>query len=400
MPRLLVLLSVLGLLGVGSPAELWAGPRAPVSPPSGTVLPGEYEPAERLLIAWDDSLARFLLDIMSAAWDEVPITVLLAPDQSDEGLDFVLRGLGLDPQAIQRVRVPMGSVWIRDFGPMVVRAAGGKRQIVDFGYLLDADEDGLPGALGSALWPHWSVQRSPLELEGGNVQSDGRGRCVTTAGYAEELDAVATAEPRLHAELRDRLGCQTIAVVPPLHGEPTGHVDMFATVTGPGQIIVGRYDPAIDPENAVRLDRTAIILRRAGFLVRRLPMPDHGDGVFRSYTNSLAINGVVIVPVYPEAAAGEDEAFEVFRAAYPGRRIVPVVASDIITLYGAVHCAALTIAAPPGQRSRGSQNRQPVTAQPALRQPAPRQPAPAHPAAPGIWAAGGTARPWQPSIDR
>jgi agmatine deiminase len=398
MPRLLVLATVLGLLGLGSPTELSAGPRAPASPPAGTVLPGEYEPAERLLIAWDDSLARFLLDIMTAAWDEVPITVLLAPEQSDVGLDFVLRGLGLDPQAIERVRVPLGSVWIRDFGPMVVRAAGGKRQIVDFGYLLDPEEDGLPGALGSALWPHWTVQRSSLELEGGNVQSDGRGRCVTTAGYAEGLEAAATAEPRLHAELRERLGCQTLAVVPPLHGEQTGHVDMFATVTGPGQIIVGRYDPAVDPENAVRLDRTAIILRRAGFLVRRLPMPDHGDGVFRSYTNSLAINGVVIVPVYPEAAAGEDEAFAVFRAAYPGRRIVPVVASDIITLYGAVHCAALTIAAPPGQRPRGAPARQPVTGRPAPGLPG--LPAPGHAAVPGIWATGGKPRPWQPSLDR
>jgi agmatine deiminase len=384
MPRLLVPLIILGLLGVGSSTELWAGPRPQSVPPAGVVLPGEFEPAERLLIAWDDSLARFLLDIMNAAWDEVPITVLLAPGQSDTGLDYVLGGLGLDPQAVQRVRVPMGSVWIRDFGPMVVRAAGGKRQIVDFGYYLDEDEDGLPRALGSALWPHWTVQRSPLELEGGNVQSDGHGRCVTTAGYVEELDALATpAERRLLAELRARLGCQTIAVVPPLHGEPTGHVDMFATITGPGEIIVGRYEPADDPENAVRLDRTAIILRRAGFLVRRLPMPDHGDGVFRSYTNSLAVNGVVIVPVYPEAATGEDEAFAVFRAAYPGRRIVPVVASDIITLFGAVHCATLTIAASPGERSRG----------PRARQPASRRPIP------GIWPATGKARTWQPAID-
>jgi agmatine deiminase len=385
MSRLLVLLVIVGLLGVGAPAELWARPRARAVAPAGTVLPGEFEPTERLLIAWDDALARFLLDIMAAAWDEVPITVVLAPGQSDERLNYVLRGLGMDPQAIQRVRVPVGSVWIRDFGPLVVRAAGGERHIVDFGYYLDADEDGLPGALGSALWPQWAVQSSPLELEGGNVQSDGHGRCVTTAGYVEELGGLASAaERRLLGELRDRLGCATIAVVPPLHGEPTGHVDMFATITGPGEIIVGRYEPAADPENAVRLDRTAIILRRAGFRVRRLPMPDHGDGVFRSYTNSLAVNGIVIVPVYPEAAAGEDEALAVFRAAYPARRIVPVMASDVITLYGAVHCATLTIAASP--RAPG---RAPAARQPAATHPGPR-PGPAR----------GTVPTWRPASDQ
>ena len=365
MPRLLVLLIILGLLGAGPSTELWASPRARAIPSAGTVLPGEFEPAERLLIAWDDALARFLLDVMAAAWDQVPITLLLAPAQSDLGLDEILRGRGLDPAMLQRVRVPMGSVWIRDFGPMVVRATGGERQIVDFGYHLDADEDELPGALARALWPRWTVQRSPLELEGGNVQSDGHGRCVTTVGYVEKLGARATAaERRLLAELRGRLGCQVIAVVPPLHGEATGHVDMFATITGPGQIIVGRYEPADDPDNAVRLDRTAIILRQAGFLVRRLPMPSHSDGVFRSYTNSLAVNGVVIVPVYPEAAAGEDEAFAVFRAAYPGRRIVAVVASDIITLYGAVHCATLTVAAAPAKRARDPRARQQDRARP------------------------------------
>jgi agmatine deiminase len=351
MRRWLALMIILGSLGAAT--ALRAQPHVQAGPRAGAVLPGEFEPAERLIMAWDDSLARFLLAIMTAASDEVPITVLLAPDQSDERLLHVMRQLGIDPGTVQRVRVPVGSVWIRDFGPLVVRAPGGKRQVVDFGYYLDEDEDRLPAVLAHALWPQWTVQRSPLELEGGNVQSDGRGRCITTAGYVEELEAMnKVTDAHLHEELRARLGCQALAVVPPLHGEPTGHVDMFATITGPGEVIVGRYEAADDPENAVRLDRTAIILRRAGFRVRRLPMPYHGDGVFRSYTNSLAINGIVIVPVYPEAAEGEDEAFAVFRAAYPGRRIVPVIASDIITLYGAVHCAALTIAASPTERPR------------------------------------------------
>lgn len=384
MHRVLVFLCVLGLLG-GSATELSARPRPRPRLPASTVLPGEFEPAERLFVAWDDSLARFLLDVIAATWDEVSITVLLAPEQSDEGLSYLLGELGLDPQAIQRVRVPLGSVWIRDFGPMVVRAAGGTRQIVDFGYYLDADEDALPGALGSALWPHWTVQRSSLELEGGNVQSDGHGRCVTTAGYVDPLGGRSTAGgQRLHQELRDRLGCRQLAVVPPLHGEPTGHVDMFATITGPRQVIVGRYDPADDPENAVRLDRAAILLRRAGFVVRRLPMPYHGDGVFRSYTNALAVNGVVLVPVYPETAEGEDEAMEVFRAAYPGRRIVPVVASDIITLYGAVHCATLTVAAAPGARPRGRHSRRPGGSR----------------RFPDTWTERGGSGPWRPASDR
>lgn len=346
MQRILALLVVLGLVGIGSSTEISARERTRPAPPTRVVLPGEFEPVERLIMAWDDSLAEFLVDVMAAAWGEAPITVLLGPDQPDDGLVYSLRQVGLDPRAIQRLRAPVGSVWVRDFGPLVVRAPGGRRQVVDFAYYLDEQEDRLPRALARKLWPRWPVHHSFLDLEGGNIQSDGHGRCITTAGYLDvDLLPMDTVDhTSLRQELRAKLGCQTLAIVPPLDREPTGHVDMFATITAPGEVIVGRYDPMLDPENAHRLERAADTLRGAGFRVRRIPMPDHGDGLFRSYTNALAVNGAVIVPVYPEAAGAEEEALAVFRAAYPGRRIVPVVATDIIGLYGAVHCATMTIA--------------------------------------------------------
>ncbi len=318
------------------------------------MLPGEFEPAERLIVAWDDYLADFLLDVMAAAWDQVHITVLLAPGQPDDLLTEGLTDAGLDPWLIEEVRVPIGSVWVRDFGPLVVRNQRGARHIVDFAYYLDDIEDDLPSALGRRLWPNWPVKRSSLDIEGGNLLSDGRGQCITTAGYVDDdmapIDTID--DVSLRRELRAKLGCRRLVILPPLLGEPTGHVDMFATITSPGEVLLGRFDPDLDPDNAARLDRAERILREAGFRVRRIPMAYHGDGVFRSYTNSLAINKVVIVPVYPESPEGEAEALAAFQAAYPGRRIVPVIASDIIPLYGAVHCATMTVAAPPDKPVR------------------------------------------------
>ena len=37
--------------------------------------------------------------------------------------------------------------------------------------------------------------------------------------------------------------------LPSLSGEPTGHIDMFATVVAPLTVVVGQYDPAVDAEN-------------------------------------------------------------------------------------------------------------------------------------------------------
>ncbi|ACY19221.1 Porphyromonas-type peptidyl-arginine deiminase [Haliangium ochraceum DSM 14365] len=343
------------LAGVGS-AEAPAQPHTPSTQPA-RVLPGEFEPVERLLVAWDDNLAPFLLDLIAVAVDEVPITVLVAPGQPDDEISFGLRSLGIDPRAVQRVHAPVGSVWVRDFGPLVVRTREGGAEIVDFAYHLDDYEDTLPGVLGRKLWPQWQLRRSSLFLEGGNVLSDGQGRCVSTAGFSDEplAELLIDDEPPfsegdevwVRDELRELLGCEHLVVVPPLVGEPTGHVDMFTVVTGPAQAIVGRYASAIDPVNARRLDLTAARLRDAGFRVRRIPMPDNRDGLFRSYTNALALNGSVLVPVYPEAADDERAALKVFEQAYPGRRVVPVVSSAIIELYGAVHCATMTIAQMP-----------------------------------------------------
>jgi agmatine deiminase len=119
---------------------------------------------------------------------------------------------------------------------------------------------------------------------------------------------------------------------------------MYVTITGPGSALVAEGTEATGPEDTIELDWAAMLLIEAGFNVRRVPMPDSWDDVFRSYTNAVAINNVVLVPVYPDAPNHEEEALAAFRAAYPGRSIVPIDASEVIQLDGAIHCATQTLA--------------------------------------------------------
>ena len=118
---------------------------------------------------------------------------------------------------------------------------------------------------------------------------------------------------------------------------------MFATFTGPREVIVGEIFES-DDENAAVLNENAARLEAAGMTVRRIPMPSHEDGLYRTYTNAMAINEIVIVPIYPEDDRYQDIAIGIFTDAYPGRTIVPIVASEIIELAGAVHCVGMTVA--------------------------------------------------------
>ena len=349
------------------PSQGHDGVRASAQDLRGHLLPGEYEPVERLIISWDDRLSDFLIDIIDAAQSEVDITVLLDPGTSVYELDYQLQQIGSDWDMLEVVRVPVESIWVRDFGPIVTRGPQGRRHIIDFAYAADEWGDAIPAELHRILWPQWRLRSVPIEFEGGNLQSDGHGRCITSAGYisadpVERHEEPLTSEvdlPRLRRWLRTELGCKQLFVLPPILGEPTGHVDMLAQITGPRQVIVGEYDALIDPINAGRLNRAARILRRGGFQVRRIPMPPQQipqfsqdpeediepDIVYPSYTNALALNRVVLVPVYDGDEAFRARALAVFQAAYPGRTVIPIDATGVISLYGAVHCATMTIAA-------------------------------------------------------
>jgi len=148
----------------------------------------------------------------------------------------------------------------------------------------------------------------------------------------------------LRTAYREYFGCSSTLFLPELDGEGTGHIDMYATITAPGEVIVGAYTSWDDPVNAQRLDVAAKQLEDAGFLVRRIPMPMNTDGNFRSYTNALAVNQSVLVPVYRDDTRYQDDALAVFQAAYPDRKIVPIDATEIIRWAGAIHCVTQTIA--------------------------------------------------------
>ena len=320
------------------------------------ILPGEYQPVEYLLISWHDELDTFLLDIIEATWNQAKLVIVIPPELSADDIAAELRTRDLRPEEVEHiVQGPINSPWIRDFGPIVVRT-GDQRVLLDAHYYPGAPEDGVPRVLASAIWPQWATAELPIRLDGGNLLSDGTGRCFTTAGYPAEVLESRLEEDRpvdvevLTRELRERVGCRELFILPPLLDESTGHVDMYLTLTGPGRALVGAYAVADDRLNALRLDAVASILQRAGVSVERVPMPDHWDDRFRTHTNALAVNNVVLVPVFPEIATDEARVLAIFKRAYPGREVIPIVSSDAIELEGAVHCATATIAAIPRVR--------------------------------------------------
>jgi agmatine/peptidylarginine deiminase len=136
-----------------------------------------------------------------------------------------------------------------------------------------------------------------------------------------------------------------------LVGERTGHVDMFATFTSPTTVLVGAYTEEQDPDNAAILDRNAARLSQVRtsqgpLRVVRIPMPPHDNNTWRTYTNVVYANGVVLVPIYPSLDhAGRRLALEIFSKELPTWKVVGIDATEIIEIDGALHCMTMNLGA-------------------------------------------------------
>ena len=76
----------------------------------------------------------------------------------------------------------------------------------------------------------------------------------------------------------------------------------------------------------------------------RIPMPNVYSGVVRSYTNSLVVNDMVLVPTY--GIALDDSALAIYESVYPSYDIVGLDCADIIESGGAIHCVTMQVATP------------------------------------------------------
>lgn len=309
-------------------------------------LPGEWEPVERVLLGWHGGnwdYADFFAAVLREVLPDVRALVAVESAADQLLLTDTLLVEGVDITRVDFVEHALDSMWMRDYGPLLVRTTTGGLRVIDLPYHPDrAHDDGYPRVF--ARREALPLSRPALEMEGGHLQADGRGRCVVTEAVLELNEGFLYEEADVRRLLREFLGCADVTFVPALFAEETGHVDVFAYVTGPSRILVGAYDPREDAVNARRLNRAARRLRAAGWEVTRLRMPGNARRtVFRTYTNVLLTDRTVVVPVFRADRRFERAALRTFARAFEGRRVVGVEADAVIDLAGAVHCTTVTV---------------------------------------------------------
>ncbi|GAB5540934.1 MAG: agmatine deiminase family protein [Sandaracinaceae bacterium] len=346
------------------PAQLTAGGEASISPaeepskvriwedpftdPPDDVerMAAEFEPVERVLLGWHGGnweYLDFFADLLKIVTPDVSALVAVEDPEEEVLLRQALYDAGVDVSRLDFAVHPLDSMWIRDYGPVFARTRDGGLRVVDLPYHGDRwRDDQYP--LDFAHRVSLPISRPAMELEGGHIQTDGTGRCVITDDVLVRNEGFLYQESDVRRLLDQYLGCHDVTIVPAVHGEETGHLDVFAYVTGPSRIVVGRYLAEEDPYNAHRLNQAAARLRAAGWEVTRIRMPDHeGRVVFRTHTNVLVTDHTVVVPIFRRDRRFERQALRAFRRAFPTRRVVGLYADGVMSLAGAVHCTTVTV---------------------------------------------------------
>ncbi len=339
------------LAGAGTPQAGNAAPAdSTVTFPEHVRMPAEFETNEALLVGAAQMVQfhpQALVSIVRAAHTHIRLVCLVGFREERDAAARLLLDAGLPGDSVTFFYLPVQSMWTRDYGPLTVLGPQGTAYFLDATYAraeADPADDAAPQVLGRYM--RTGVVPLPLTMEGGDLLSSGAGLCLSTQRViSRNADARGDDVQQIWSILQRYGGFTDWVPLPSLVGEPTGHLDMYLTLVDPHTAVVAQLDPEADTENAARLDWVARTLRtRASLTVERIPMPPHDDGVWRTYTNVVFANGVLLVPAYPDRFPDLDaQARSVYQRLLPDWQIVGVDASSLIQRGGALHCVTMNL---------------------------------------------------------
>ncbi len=277
---------------------------------------------------------------------------------NDEPLkQFVIERLdavGVDLNKIEFVVKPTNDAWCRDHGPaFLINPETGQKMIVDWGH----------NAWGGKYPPYDDDNRTPLAIaqhlgllavqpgiimEGGSVEFNGAGSLLTSRSCLLNPNRNPHLnQGQIEEYLHNYYGVeQVLWVEDGIIGDDTdGHIDDTVRFVNE-DTVVACVERDKNDENYEVLQTNLKLLHQMRLVngkqlnVIELPMPKavlidnfRAPG---SYANFLICNAGVIVPVFNNP--NDQVAVEILEEAFPDRKIIPLLASEIIWGQGSFHC--------------------------------------------------------------
>ena len=346
----------------------------------GFSMPGEFEAHSQCWMLWPERKDNWRQNAVPAKMAFAAVAKAIA--------QFEPVMMGVSKQEFENTATLLASVsnitlmdmeaddaWMRDVGPTFIKNRRGEVRGIDWGF-------NAWGGLNGGLYFPWDKDekiaravmeiagvngyKAPLILEGGAIHTDGEGTLLTT----EQCLLNPNRNPSLSKEkiesiLKAYLNVDTIIWLGQgvVMDETDGHVDNLCCFTKPGEILLHWTDDPTDPQNEIsqdafkRLSKARDAKGRA-LTIHKLHQPGplymseeesksiekNSHGMIRkkggrlaaSYVNFYIANNGIVMPVFNDPH--DDEAIVLVQSVFPGRKIIPVEAREILLGGGNIHC--------------------------------------------------------------
>jgi agmatine deiminase len=331
----------------------------------GYSMPAEWAPHRATWLSWPHNLETWPTDLEKVR--DIWVQMVVALSLSEQVYLLVndgaaktqvaarLSGAKAAMNKVTLLEIPTVDVWMRDYGPTFVTRNAADRPLAFNDWIFNGwggkykayeEDERVARAIAELL--QLPVFDHPLILEGGSIEVNGAGTCLTT----EQCLLNRNRNPRLSRAqieefLKASLGVRQILWLGEgIVGDDTdGHIDDIARFVNPTTVAcIIEANP--HDENYRFLQENYERLQNARdqdgkkFEIVCLPCPApvfyDGARLPASYANFYIANEVVLVPVFEDA--NDAKALGLLQEFFPTRKIVGLRSNEVVGGLGAIHC--------------------------------------------------------------
>jgi agmatine deiminase len=332
---------------------------------AGYAMPAEWAPHRATWLSWPHNRETWPSQLARVQDIWLRMVVELAPYEqvcllvNDSGTEKDVAARLQAARAVMKnisiLRVPTVDVWMRDYGPTFVTRTAEKEPLACNDWIFNGwggkykayeQDDGVATEIAARLGV--PVFAHPLVLEGGSIEVNGAGICLTTTQCLLNMNRNPNlSQKEIEGFLQDALGVnQIIWLGDGIVGDDTdGHVDDIARFVKPTTVVCVReanprdenYAPLQENYERLMAARNA---SGAKLEVVSLPSPAplgyEGTRLPASYANFYIANELVLTPIFGDPA--DVRALGILQELFPGRKVVGLPCADVVAGLGAIHC--------------------------------------------------------------
>lgn len=326
-------------------------------------MPAEWEPHSATWLAWPydadtfpgrvEKVEKAMAKIINSLYKSERVELLVLNEDMKNRAAQRIEREGTDPSEVNFHLTEYADVWLRDYGPTFIKDSSGKVFISKWSFnawgnkfpelLIDGE---IPEKVGK--WKNIELAAADLVLEGGAIDVNGEGFCMTTEQCLLNKNRnPGITKIEIEKYLETYIGIKkTVWLHRGIVNDHTdGHVDEVARFVSPRKIVCAYEDNPKDENYEILRENYRLLQNAAStdgkpFDIIELPMPHmyYEDGVKApvSYTNFYIGNAAVLAPVFNDD--NDDKALKILQDCFTDREVIGIDCTDIIYGGGAVHC--------------------------------------------------------------